>query len=188
MAKKVFIVHGWGGSPKELVQKLLKKKFSEKGFEAYTPEMPNTDEPKIDAWVSYLSKIVEKADKNTYFVGHSIGCQAIMRYLETLPEKSRVGKCIFIAGWFNLDNMESEEEKMIAKPWIETPINFNKIKKIAKEILVYISSNEYYGYIKENTKIFKEKLGANVIIEKNIGHFTDEEGIKKLSRFVDKLV
>ena len=31
--KKLFIVHGWGGSPKELLHKLLKDKFSKIGFE-----------------------------------------------------------------------------------------------------------------------------------------------------------
>ena len=186
--KRLFIIHGWGGSPNELVHKLLKERLSKKGFKIIAPKMPNTDEPKISEWVNFLAEKVGKPDENTYFIGHSIGCQTIMRYIETLPEKTKVGGCIFIAGWFNLANMESEEEERIAKPWVETPMNFNKIKKIAKEILVYISSNEYYGCIEENSKVFKEKLGAKVIVEENIGHFTDDEGLEKLSKFVDKLM
>ena len=83
--------------------------------------------------------------------------------------------------------MEGEEEERIAKPWIEKPINLNKVKKIAKEITVFLSSNEYYGYIKENSTIFREKLGAKVIIEKSMGHFTDEEGEEKLYKFVSKI-
>ncbi len=188
MKKTVFIIHGWGGGPKELLHKLLKKKLTENRFEVIAPKMPNADEPKINEWVNFLNGQVKNLDENTYFIGHSIGCQTIMRYLETLPEKTRVGKCIFIAGWFNLDNLESEKEKRIAKPWIDTPINFDKIKIITKEILVCISSNEFYGCVKENSKIFKEKLGAKVIIEKNMGHFTDEEGEEKISRFVGRLI
>lgn len=149
--------------------------------------MPNTNEPKIEEWIPYLNKIAGKVDEETYFIGHSIGCQAIMRYLEKLPEKTRIGGCIFIAGWFKLDNLESEEEEKIAKPWTENKINLDKIRKISKEISVYISNNEYYGFIKENTEIFREKLGAKVIIEKNIGHFTNEEGIEKISKFINKL-
>lgn len=185
--KRIFIVHGWGGNPEELLHKLLKGKFSKIGFEVVAPKMPDTNKPKIVDWVSHLNKVVINPDVKTYFIGHSIGCQAIMRYIETLPEKQKIGGCIFIAGWFDLENLEDEEEERIAKPWIEKPINFNKIKKIARKISVYISSNEYYGCIEQNSKIFKEKLGAKVIIEENMGHFTNEEEINKLSRFIKKL-
>ncbi len=188
MTKRIFIIHGWGGSPNEIMLRLLKEKISNKGLEVISPQMPNTNEPKIEEWVQYLEKIVEKPDEETYFIGHSVGCQAIMRYIETLPEKIQVRKLIFIAGWFNLVNLEDEEEERIAEPWIKRPINFDRIKKISKEILVYISSNEYYGCIEENTKTFKEKLGAKVLFEENMGHFTDDEGKEKLSNFVDKLV
>lgn len=129
MVKRVFVIHGWGGGHNEILHKLLKKKFSEKGFEVIVPKMPHTDEPKIDEWVLHLNKMVGNADADTYFIVHSIGCQTIMRYLETLPQNTKIGKCIFIAGWFKLDNLESEEEERIAKPWIETPINLDKIQK-----------------------------------------------------------
>ena len=33
-------------------------------------------------------------DENTYFVGHSIGCQAIMRYLESVDVK-KIGGVLF---------------------------------------------------------------------------------------------
>ena len=188
MTKRVFIIHGWGGSPNEIMHKMLFEKLSRKGSEVKVLEMPNTDEPEIKSWISHLNEIAGKPDKNTYFIGHSIGCQTIMRYLEKLDEKIKIGGCIFIAGWFNLENMESDEEKRIAKPWIETPINYSKMKKMAKNIVVYISSNEFYGCIDENIKIFKEKLGAEVIIVKDMGHFTDEEGITKLNEFTDRLV
>ncbi len=187
MEKRVFIVHGWGGNSNELLHKLLKERFSKKGFHVFVPEMPNSNKPKINEWVSHLSRIAGKVDENTYFIGHSIGCQTIMRYLEKLDEKDMTGEYIFIAGWFNLDNMESDEEKEIANPWIKNKINLKRVKNIVKEIKVYLSSNEFYGLVGENTKIFKEKLSAKVIIEKDMGHFTDEEGKEKLSKFVSKL-
>ncbi|MDO8509150.1 MAG: DUF1749 domain-containing protein [Nanoarchaeota archaeon] len=187
MVKRLFIIHGWGGNPNELLHRCLKKNFSKNGFKVIVPHMPNKDEPLIKEWVSCLNKIVGKADENTYFIGHSIGCQAIMRYLETLPEKTKVGGCIFIAGWFNLDNMETKEEEKIAKPWIKNKIDFNKVKDISQEIKVYLSSNEYYGFIEENVQTFKEKLGAKVIIEDNMGHFTNEEGESKIYKFASKL-
>lgn len=182
--KKAYIVHGWGGSTKELLHTLLAEKLSKNGFEVHALNMPNADEPNIDEWVAYLRKEVKDADENTCFIGHSIGCQAIMRYLETLDEHTRVGKCIFIAGWFNLENMESKKEEEISKPWIDNLINFSKIKKMPQKIIVFLSSNEFYGCIEKNSEIFREKLGAKIIMVENMGHFTNDEGKDKLSAFV----
>ena len=184
--KKAFIIYGWGGSPNESIHKWLKRELEINGFLVSILEMPNTNEPKIEEWVNYLDEKVGKLDKDTYFVGHSIGCQTIMRYLEV--QKERVGGIVFIAGWFNLVDMEDEEEERIAKPWIETPIKFDKIKKNSKSITVFISSNEPYGYVKENTNIFRDKLGAKVIIENNRGHFTEEDGVTEMPEVISEIL
>ena len=37
--------------------------------------MPNTANPKIEEWVDYLNSKVDLLNEETYFIGHSIGCQ-----------------------------------------------------------------------------------------------------------------
>ena len=109
--------------------------------------MPNTAEPKIDLWVSHLKKVAGKLDKETCFVGHSIGCQTIMRFLEKEDYKGKIGNVVFVAGWFKLDNLEDETAEKIASPWINTPIGFNKVKQKMSNLTVFLSSNEPYDYI-----------------------------------------
>lgn len=186
MAKRVFIVHGWGGSPDEAIHKWLKTALENKGFEVFAPQMPNTNYPKIDEWVDYLSKVVGGIDENTFFVGHSIGCQTIMRFLE--KQNKKIGGVVFVAGWFNLADMETKEEERIAGPWIKKDINFDNITKIADKIVVFISSNEPYGYVEENAKIFEKKLHAKVIIEKNKGHFTEGDGVTEVPEVVEAIL
>lgn len=177
--KRIFIVHGWGDNPKGNWHPWLKKELEKKGYKVIVPEMPNTLEPKIEEWVSHLKKVVEKLDEETYFIGHSIGCQTIMRFLENEPFNRKIPKVVFIAGWFKLKNLE-DEEKPIAKPWLESPIHLEKVKNKIKEIIVFLSSNEPYNYIEENESIFKNKLGAKVTILKNKGHFTKEEEVMEI--------
>ncbi len=69
----------------------LWKSLKDRGFVVKAPAMPEPDEPTIENWVHFLKTFVGEADEDTYFVGHSIGCQTILRYLETLPEGTRVG-------------------------------------------------------------------------------------------------
>ena len=52
--------------------------------------MPNTACPKIDEWVGTLNSKVDFLNDETYFIGHSIGCQTILRYLET-KEITKIG-------------------------------------------------------------------------------------------------
>ncbi len=177
---RVFIVHRWDGTPISDWYPWLKKELEKKGFVVEVPKMPNTSEPKIDKWVSHLKKIVGKLDNKTYFIAHSIGCQTVMRFLEKENYNGKIGKVIFIAGWFKLDNLEDQEVKEIADPWINNPINFDKVKQKMSKVTVFLSRNDPYGFIKYNAKIFREKLDAEVILRDNKGHFTEDDGIKKL--------
>ncbi len=171
MKKRVFIIHGWEGHPKEKGLVWIKKELEKKGFEVHFPKMPNTDEPRIEEWVPYLSKIVKEPDENTYFIGHSIGCQTIMRYLETLENK-KIGGAIFLAGWFNLVNLESEEAEKIAEPWLKTKINLQKVKSASDNFVAIFSDNDEWVPLSDKN-IFEKKLGAKIIVEHNKGHFDE---------------
>ncbi len=181
--KRVIIVHRWDGSPKDDWYPWLKKELEKRGFKVTIPKMPNSSEPVIEKWVSYLSKITSTADKDTYFVGHSIGCQAILRYLENSGKK--IGGAVFVSGWFTLKGLETDEEKTIAKPWIKTSINFDRIKG---KFFAIFSDNDPFVQLKKNKEIFETKLGAKTIIEHNKGHFTDEEGVKEISSVLEAIL
>jgi len=170
--KRAFIIHGWGGRPDAGWLKWLNKELASKGFKVFAPDMPDKEYPKIDAWVSYLRRLVEKPDKDTYFVGHSIGCQAILRYLESIPKNVKIGGIVFVGGWLKVKGLESKEEEEIASPWVNTPINLEKIRKRAGKIVALFSDNDPFVSL-ENSKIFKDKLNAKIIIEKNKGHYIE---------------
>jgi uncharacterized protein len=184
--KRIYLIHRWDANPASDWYTWLKKQLEEKGFEIIIPKMPNTAEPKINAWISAIEKIIKNQDNDIYFIGHSIGCQAIMRYLE--KTNINIAGTIFVAGWFKLDNLENSEVKSIAKPWMETPINFNKIKKQIKELIVILSDNEPYNFVEENSKKFKQELNAKIIIEKGNGHFTEDDGITELPIVLEKIL
>ncbi len=187
MTKRLFIIHGWDFNPKMNWYLWLKKELGKKGFKVIIPEMPNTSEPEINAWVSHLKMVVGELNQDTYFIGHSIGCQTIMRFLEKEDYNGKIGKAIFVAGWFKLENLENEKVKAIAMPWINTPINFNKVKSKISKLTVFLSSNEPYGFVEDNAKTFREKLGAKVILEENKGHFTEDEGVTELPEILKEI-
>jgi uncharacterized protein len=185
--KRAFIIHRWDGNPKSDWYPWLAKELENREFNVEVPEMINTSEPKIEKWMAQLKKVVGKLDSETYFIGHSIGCQAIMRFLERENYRGKLGKVIFVAGWFKLDNLENEDAKRIADPWMSTSIKFTRIRPKLSKITVFLSDNEPYGFVEDNAKMFKDKLNAKVIIEKEKGHFTEDDGIKEMPEILEEI-
>ncbi|MBI1833416.1 MAG: serine hydrolase family protein [Candidatus Andersenbacteria bacterium] len=187
MNNRVFIVHGWSGRPDEHWLPWLKQQLEQRGFEVNVPLMSRDDEPVIEKWVDRLEAVVGNLDEHTYFVGHSIGCQTIMRYLEKHSDK-KVGGCVFVAGWFILENLEDEETELVAEPWMKTPIDFSKILKTTQKFSVFISDNDDFGAVEENKQMFEQKLNAKVIVMHNMGHFTEGDGVTELPQVLDELL
>jgi len=185
--KRVYIIHGWGGSPDEPLHKWLASELRKKGFVVEAPAMPKPDEPKMETWIPFLSQLVGTPDTNTFFVGHSIGCQTIIRYLETLPEGVKIGGAVFIAGWYNVRNLETEKEKRIAGPWVNTPRNDEKIRRAVNQAVAIFSDNDPFVQ-PENQESWKEKVGAKIIVEHNKGHFTENDGVISLPSALEAML
>ncbi|MBI2462634.1 MAG: serine hydrolase family protein [Candidatus Spechtbacteria bacterium] len=174
MTKRVFIVHGWGGHPEEGWFPWLKHELEANGFEAIVPQLPDADNPRIYNWVPKLAEIVGVADENTYFVGHSMGCQTIARYLETLPEGVRVGGAVFVAGFFKrLSGLENDTNARVTeRHWLETPVDFEKIAShLSKSIAIFSDDDPYVPL--DNQNDFRDKLGSEIIIQHKMRHFSD---------------
>lgn len=184
--KKIYIIHRWAGSLEDDWRPWLKTELEKYDFEVFVPEMPDTETPVIEAWVNHLDEIVSNPDENTFFIGHSIGCQTILRYLETI--KIKVGGAVFVAPWFNLDNLEDEEVEEIAKPWLETPIDFGKVKQNIYSIQSFLSSNEPFGYVEENREMLEKELNSKVTVLENPGHFTEDDGYQEFLEIIPAIL
>ena len=172
--KRIFLIHGWGGSPNNDWFPWAKKILIEKGYEVVVPEMPDTEHPKISPWVGKLKRAVGELRPDDIFVGHSIGCQTILRFLESLPEGKRVDKVILIAPWWYL-TLDEGESQVDADPWLVQDVNFLSLHNKSDKYICVFSDNDPYVPLEPNVKFFKEELKPEVIIKKNMEHFNTEK-------------
>ncbi|MFH1584661.1 MAG: alpha/beta hydrolase [Patescibacteria group bacterium] len=178
--KRVYIVHGWGGYPKEGWLNWLKPKLEEHGFEVQMPAMPDSEYPKMHAWLGTLSETVGTPDENCYFVGHSLGCIAILRYLESLPEGQGVGGAVLVAGFTDMDiTVEEDEDIQDVQSFFETELDFAALRKRCSNFIAIHSDNDPFVALRY-ADIFREKLGAEVVIEHEKLHFCEGEGVSEL--------
>ncbi len=188
MSGRVFIVHRWGGNPESDWYPYLRDELESLGFDVVVPEMPDSENPKIDSWVAKLKEIVGDLDRESYFVGHSVGCQTILRYLAGV-ESGKAGGAVFVAPWIHLIEAtiaeEGPEVAEIARPWIETEIDFSKVRERAERFICIFSDNDSFVPMGDKD-IFREMLGAETKVLHDRGHFSQDDGCYKLPEVLEE--
>lgn len=173
MDKRVFLVHGWEGKPDNHWFPWLIWELKARGFDVYALTMPHPDEPKVSEWVQSIKDTVGRPDKDTYFVGHSLGCIALVRYFEKLPPQAKIGGAVFVAGFSSSLNIPQIEE------FYSLPLNMKKVRGHSSKFVTIFSDNDEYVPLAKGIE-FQRALGAKAILERGRGHFTKREGVDAL--------
>ncbi len=168
MAKRAFIIHGFGGNPYCNWFPWLKAELTKRGYEVLVPAMPNPSKPKATEWVNCISKTVGAPTASDYLIGHSLGVIAILRYLQQLGQGQEVGGAVLVAG-FSYDLGINELYN-----FVDSPVDWASIKKHCSKFVALHSDNDPYITLASGD-IFKEKLGAKLVVKHNVGHFLDAQ-------------
>jgi len=181
MEKRVFLVHGWEGKPDNHWFPWLTWELRSRGFEVYSVTLPHADEPKMSEWIPAIKDVVGRPNKDTYFVGHSLGCAAIIRYLETLPPKAEIGGAVFVAGFHqDLGIVQIQD-------FFQSSIDLEKAKKHSNKFICIFSDNDKYVSPNQSFE-FAKGLGAKMIMEKDKQHFMKSEGVDALPSVFQSLI
>jgi hypothetical protein len=171
--KRVFVIHGWEGTPDSNWFPWLKSQLKEKGFDVIVPLLPNTNNPICSEWLEQMKKVIGNVDANTYLVGHSLGVIAILRFLESLPEGQKIGGAVLVAGFSEPLGYKETENFFIE------PVNYEKIKNSSEKFIAINSKNDPYVPI-EKGEILRDKLGAELIVVLKGNHFNEGAGYTRL--------
>lgn len=181
--KKAIIVHRWSGSPSADWYPWLNEQLTSNGFIVMVPEMPSPDAPEIISWTEKLGEYINDEDE-IYLIGHSVGCQTILRFIES--NNVSVKKAIFVAPWFHLNNLETDEERAIAEPWLTVPIDFEAVKSKCDDFACLFSDNDPFVPLSDKD-IFSAALDAKIITLHGRGHFTGEEGAVEIPEVLSEM-
>jgi uncharacterized protein len=75
----VVIVHGLSATPQSHWFPWLTEQLAPEGVTVTVPAMPDTERPRLDAWLATLAELPIGAD--TVLVGHSLGAITVVRHL-----------------------------------------------------------------------------------------------------------
>jgi hypothetical protein len=164
MAKRAFIIHGWQGNPNSNWFPWLKAELAKLGYEVFVPAMPDSYKPQAKDWIGCMNATIGIPTKSDYLIGHSLGVIAILRYLEQLKEGQEIGGAVLAAG-FSYNNLGIKD----CDSFFYTPVDWAAIKGHCRNFTVLHSDDDPYVPL-AHSAVFKEKLGAKLIIEHGMRH------------------
>lgn len=186
MKKRVIIVHGWDGTQESNWFPWLKRELESRGFTVTVPRLPNPGTPRIEAWVPVLAKTAGTVDEDTYLVGHSMGCQTILRFLAGLHGTQRAGGALLVAGFMHLTGLSPEEE-VIWKPWDSTPPDLANARAHCERFAAIFSDDDPFVPL-TNAEVFQREIGANTLTLHARGHFSENDGATRLPEALDAIL
>jgi predicted alpha/beta hydrolase family esterase len=135
--------------------------------------VPTPSAPEIDACVAALQAALgtdPAALGKTLLVGHSVGCQALMRYLASLTPAESAGarpRLLCVAGWWTIDTAWPT-----IQPWVSTPISLAPLRANTDQVAVLLSDDDpFTGDWRANQLLWEQRLGAQVEISYGARHF-----------------
>jgi len=169
---RVFLIHGFEGAPNGGWRPWLMAKLGRNDIYACALPMPDPNDPQKNAWVDEIRRTVGVPDENVFFVGHSLGVPAILRYLETLHPEQKIGGAVLVSGPI-LHALEPNDERM--KTFFETPFDFSLYKKVCKNFSVIQGDNDPWFSFDQAETLARE-LSCALIPIPNGGHLNGSSG------------
>ncbi|MCK6588175.1 MAG: alpha/beta hydrolase [Polyangiaceae bacterium] len=177
--RRLRIVPRWAGHPESdfypwLTRALLEGEERSPYRDVRALAMPDPNLPTIDAWVGRLSAELERdlgAAQETVLVGHSVGCQALLRYLASLPQGVTFRGALLVAGWLSIDTPWDS-----IRPWIETSFDLARARERVSDLVVLLSDNDpFTADYQENKRAWEERAAARVVVAPGAKHFNAAE-------------
>lgn len=182
MSLRVLIVPRWGATPSDDWYPWMEAELA--ASSTFGPvvvgAMPAPEEPTIEAWTSRLTELAGEDPvtlAHTVLLGHSVGCQAILHYLDRLPTSCRVKGTMLVAGWWWVDEPWESIE-----PWLRARLDLDGIRERAGRVGVLLSDDDpFTSDVVANREQWEQRLGATVEVVGSAAHFNHPEEPRVLS-------
>lgn len=149
--------------------------LAKKGIYACALAMPTPDEPKVEEWISEISRVTTDEKDEYFLVGHSLGSVAVLRYLEKTNRS--ISGAILVSGPVNVLLPEKTDSSLRnTDNFLEKDFDISAIRSHCKNIIViHAKDDEKVPY--EHAEKLSKMLGCKLITLETGGHLSAMDGV-----------
>lgn len=180
--KKVFIIHGFDGTPNGGWRAWLMSELAALGVYACALPMPSPSAPVLEAWVAEVERIlVREGGEETILIGHSLGVPTILRALARRPEGFRLAGAVLVSG-----PVERIDVNRVIDPFLAEPFDFEALRpKIGRAAVIHGLDDARVPFA--HGERLSAALGAELIPIEGGGHLNGKSGWTKLPPCLEAL-
>jgi predicted alpha/beta hydrolase family esterase len=175
---KVYIVHGYTASPMSNWFPWLKSELENRGVDVVVLSMPDSNKPRKEKWLDYLESNMPDLNDSTIVIGHSLGCVAILLYLQRKRQSIKGG--VLVSGFVD------ESPIFELSSFMDEHLDYKLLQTlIPKRVAVTAKDDDIVPY--KYTEIMANKLDAAFILLDSGKHFIDRDGCYELPIVLDEI-
>ena len=168
---RLIVVARWAGGPLSDWYPWLYRELEKDFEEILIPRMPRPERAEVEEWVSLLDELSGDRLRETVFIGHSVGNQAVLRMLARRPRGDRAIGLLAVAGWWTVD-----EPWQTLLPWLVHDWDIARARENLGQCRLLISdADPFTKDAAKNAGQWENRIGAKVTIVPGAKHFNDKE-------------
>jgi len=164
----IYVVHGYTANSQANWYPDLKNHLESENITVHVFDMPNSHAPVEKEWLDFLEANITNFNDKSIFIGHSLGCVAILRFLE---DKSTDNiESLFLVSGFVEDSPILELSE-----FVKSKIDYSKfIKTIKNRVVISAKDDDIVPY--RYSEILAERLNARFKLLEFGKHFIGRDG------------
>ncbi len=178
---RCFLFHCWGGNGRSCWSGWLHDELRVSGFDVLSPDFPETDDPKLEAWLATARSLVPRFEPKDEWVlvSHSLGGPTILRLLESFAPGEKAKAVVLVAGFAKDLGIPQ------IRNFVEKGFDWDKIREGAERFILVCSDNDPFIPLEEGKRMAK-LLGprCELIVEHGAGHINEGAGFTSYPRLL----
>ncbi|WP_026549356.1 alpha/beta hydrolase [Arthrobacter sp. Br18] len=170
---RVVVIPGYQAAPGDHWFPWLAEALVQGGATVEVLSLPTPQEPMPGPWLESIRAAVGNPDGSTILVGHSLGCIAALRYLDTLDGAWSLYGIFLIAGFG-----ERVPELPLLDPFTAVPVDVPALARRITHRTVFASDNDSVVPT-VLTRSLAERLSAPLVEMHDAGHFLADDGFRE---------
>lgn len=181
---RFFLIHGANGSAQGGWFPWLADRLRAQGHEVIVPQFPTIRDQTLHDWMQVFSPYLDRIDRNSVFVGHSLGCSFILHALE--KSRFQVRACFLVAGFVGA--LDDPHFDPLVSTFTQREFDWERIKRQSKEFYIFHSKDDTVVPF-EKARQLAGKLHVPILVYDGAGHFDCRkfEGLfRKIQQMTDR--
>lgn len=178
MPRRLVVVPRWSGTPRSDYYPWLTAALAALPAppfaSVHVADLPDPGTPQPGTWPPAIRAILGDDPAvlaDTFVLGHSVGCQALLHALADLPAGARVAGMLAVAGWWRVDRPWPT-----ILPWQDHLPDLARARAAAPALTVLLSDDDpFTADHQANAALWQERLGARIELVPGARHFNGAE-------------